>query len=462
MGVSVSKKKKRFRRFLLIYSAVLIALGAVILCVLWRFLKAYEASRPQNVIDAFVASCDDDTWLGHMLPAAAAVDSGFEDGEQIVRSYFDGFCRGNRAAAFEVGASTLGEEPTYRVRAGNAYMCTVTLKKGDPVGFSLNEWEIGSVTSDFSLYGLTAHDVEISAVSPDEVFLNGISVDASYTVRQDALSGENAVVDNAADHAPQVITYRIDGLYGAVRVEDAAGTVYAPGADSDGDTFRFDLTREGTCFAVIVAPVNATVSCNGIELREGESLPVDVSVFEGFESYMAADTGNVRYTLNGLYTVPSVEAVLKDGTKLVPADENGTTVFAYPNDDALQRQQEETVRAFFDAYMGYSAGSGKDYKALRRCLLKGTRFYEYITDSVMGMYWASQTAIDYEYLTFGQFRSHGEDTFTCRVSYKATLTAKSWEETNVSTQESAYDILFIRVQDKKGEKWYVANMAVVK
>ena len=71
------------------------------------------------------------------------------------------------------------------------------------------------------------------------------------------------------------------------------------------------------------------------------------------------------------------------------------------------------------------------------------------------MYWASETQVDYEELSFSDFYPVGEDAFYCTIQYKANFTAQSWYEKYSYGLKNGYEMLFV----KEGRNWYAAEMS---
>ena len=71
------------------------------------------------------------------------------------------------------------------------------------------------------------------------------------------------------------------------------------------------------------------------------------------------------------------------------------------------------------------------------------------------MIWASATQVHYDELTFTDFRSVGEDCFTCTIRYKADFAATAWYQSYTYDLQNAYELAFVR----QGELWYAAAMS---
>ncbi|HPJ76768.1 MAG TPA: hypothetical protein PLS36_08015, partial [Clostridia bacterium] len=55
------KQKKKFIKGLAIYSACFIVVILIGLALFWQYMKSYELSRPENFMNEFVKTVDDNT-----------------------------------------------------------------------------------------------------------------------------------------------------------------------------------------------------------------------------------------------------------------------------------------------------------------------------------------------------------------------------------------------------------------
>ena len=83
------RSQRRWRAFLLIYSVLFLALGAVGCYFLYQYADAYEQSRPELVMDKLMADTGEDQWFdyarsggGGFRAAAGAEREGEAEGQQ--------------------------------------------------------------------------------------------------------------------------------------------------------------------------------------------------------------------------------------------------------------------------------------------------------------------------------------------------------------------------------------------
>jgi len=447
------KKKGHFGRFVLIYTLVFLIIGAVGLGVLYKWLDAYEQSRPQHVMDAFMEGRSEEDWLNTMLSTNPLEVTGFENGEEIVRAYFEASCRGAEFTYREAAGVSEKDAPVFTVKAGAADVCRVTLRPTDSVGFGFNLWTVDKCEAYISPYSLRSATVEIEAPSDETVSLNGVPLTDLYMV-EDNIPCENlGALESRYAEKPYRVRYAVEGLYGDITVTDGSGAVVSP--ESSEGSIVYKLGGEGGYSFTVTAPEGVKVNVCGTELGEGEVVRRDNGILTGLEAWVSADSGAVTYSAEGLYLRPVITATPPEGRSLRQSDaDDGSVIFTYAGEESAKAEYESVVQSYFDTFMSYTSGRDAAFLPLMNATLQGTELYSYIQNSTAAMYWASATTVDYEYLNFEDFIAWTEDCFSCRVSYKAHLTAESWYEVRESDMENVYDMVFIR----QGELWYAAVM----
>lgn len=447
------KKKGRFGRFVLIYTLVFLVIGAVGLGVLYKWLDAYEQSRPQHVMDAFMAEQSEEDWLNTMVDTNTLAVTEFEDGEAIIRAYFDASCRGGKFTYREATGVSEKDTPVFTVKSGAADVCRVTLRPTDSVGFGFNLWAVDKCEAYISPYSLKSATVEIEAPSDEAVALNGVPLTALYMVEDHIPCETLGALESRYAEQPYRVRYAVEGLYGDITVTDSTGAVVSP-ASSEG-SIVYQMGGEGGYSFTVTAPADVKISVCGTELNASEEIRRDNGLLTGLEAWVSAESGAVTYHAEGLYRRPEITATPPEGRSLRQTDtEDGSVIFTYAGDENAKAEYESVVSSYFDTFMTYTSGRDAAFNPLLASTLPNTELYSYIQNSTAAMYWASATTVDYEYLNFEDFISWTPDCFSCRVSYKAHLTAESWYEVRESDMENVYDMVFIR----QAGIWYAAVM----
>lgn len=480
-------KKGIYLRVLLIWCAAILLAGAAGCVVLYRYLDAYEAALPEHVMDALLLNTPPEEWQERVRKGIARDVSEFDDGEAIFSGYAEALLGEGEYAYRRDAQRSEADAPVYTVSLAGLDLCRVTLAP-DPesrLGFGRHYWLVEAVEPCPALGNLTGVTVEIDAPPGEAVYLNGRMIGAEY-ITDDALPCPNApAIEERFSDPARYVRYRVDALYGDVRVTDKTGLEYAPTV-SENDVVRYVLPGSMTYSVTVQAPSDVTVTLCGAELTAEDATLVNAGILKGLESYTGeAAYETYTYAFSGLYTEPAVTARDASGQELAPLlGENGKITFFHVQDENLYTSQRDTVRAFFNAYVNYSADpffgdlsvtkemlddpeeeipdqvaeSMRRYYRLLDRVQWGSELYQYIVNSTDAMVWASHTRVNYNELTFTDFSYVGEDCFVCTVRYQADFAASAWYESYTYDMQNAYEIAFVRAP---WGSWYAAAMAEI-
>ena len=458
-AAALRRSKRRWRGFLAVYAVLFLILGAAGCYILYRYAAAYEASIPERVMDKLMAETTEDQWYAYARQGAELTVSEFEDANELFSEYFNAVLRGKSFTYRKAPGVYSDDAPAYTVRAGGKDLCLVTLAPigHNAAGFGRQLWQLGSIKPAFAMGELESVAVEIDAPAGDPVYINGIPVGEKYRIGEVPCPGLTELESRFAVQ-PHFDRYRVDAMYGAITVTDKTGTALAPERDETAGTVRYTAPEDQFYSVTVRAPESVRVAIGGAELTAGEAVKTDLGITAGLEAYTGGRTDRqLTWHYEGLYTLPEVTAVSPEGAALSPlVNEKGELIYFLPQDEALKAEVEPRVREFFEKYINYSgkAYNEASYYALLGCILPGTELYSYVHDSVAAMIWASATRVHYDELTFADFRSVGEDCFTCTIRYKADVAATAWYQSYTYDLQNAYEMAFVRVDGV----WYAAAM----
>ena len=130
------KRKSYYLRALIIYIVVLALILGAALFVLNRFLIAYEATRPDNSVEAYMSERGREHWLGGLQEL---IDMGFSEFTLSTATPAD-FGIDEEGSITWRSAGGDDSVKYYDVRMGNAKICTLTLTPGEEVGFGMSRW----------------------------------------------------------------------------------------------------------------------------------------------------------------------------------------------------------------------------------------------------------------------------------------------------------------------------------
>ena len=454
------KRRSRWRRFLLIYAAVFLLLGAAGCFVLWRYAGAWELSRPERAMDALMEETDPAMWKIFARDGAELDTGGPEDGEALFDAFFERAVSGAGLSYRKTPGVWTEDAPVYTVRGGGADLCTVRLEPAGRAGFGRTVWQAGAIRSCFRLADLQSVPVFIEAPQGETVFVNGEALPETYLTGETAVPPGLTALESRVDAPPAYARWRVEAMYGEVSVTDRDGRVLSPEILEDG-SLRYVLPPERLYALSVTAPEGARVFFGGAELDAAGAEVFDDPLLAGLEEWAGTPLPRlVRWKLEGLYALHGLRAVGADGAELDAVKLGDGAVRFFPaGDEALQAELEGRVHDFFDWYFAY-AGSAYNvytYNALLNAILPESELYAYVRDSAEGMVWASATEIDYDELRIDHFRPLGENAFTCTLYCRASLTSTSWYETHSYELESSYELAFVL----RGWTWYAAAMSVL-
>ena len=440
-------RRSGFARALILYALVLVVACVAVLAVLWKYLEAYEFTRPENVMAQFEQMADEQYWETAVTSSFAVTPSEFETQSALVDELCLSLLRDGEMSYVKDEAYT-DAAPVYLVSVNGVELCRVYMspQAGGEAGFGLQYMSINKVELLAGFIAPEARTISITAPVGATVTVNGIAVSENYL---SAEAPDTSYLPELEKDATELLCrYDIANIYGTVEIAATAEngeTLEAQTMDENGAVFSLP---EGELSYTIYAPAGATVSVNGVELDEsyktGES--VTLSIFEGLESYGTAPEMEA-WEVSGLHRTPELTATDESGTELsAPYLQDGAYVFQPAADEELASSQQQYAETFFDLYSAFAAN--KDEKI-------DTNYYNILPymygGTPLGTRLASEyssrlpsggvAAEDYDKVEVTGFVPYGDNLYTCTVLlYNDDVLAGSCE------------IAFI----KASGKWYAA------
>ena len=450
----VPKRKRqlsKFSRFLIIYSAVFLVFIAVGLGFFWKYIAAYELSRPDNEMEVLTL---DNASSTDLLKAAFSV-SEFENKDKVFEEISGEYLQGQDYTFRKMPGEYSDDTPTYIFRSGTTDLFEIDLtpRSGETAGFGFQLWEVSAVTL---LEGNT-RTLTIEAPDDTSVSVNGIALADSYItdnhVEYEDLSEQEERFNVDVD-AYRVL-YTINGIYdeATVTATDAKGTELTA-EKADGSNFVYDATRYS---AKVTGPSDAVITINGVELSDADTVAAifPTELFSGLEKYATAVPNLVTYEVEGLFTEPKITAKDASGKELtINESADGGIAVGFSKSDELNQSQTQLVTDLVKAYVSFSTNEGEtatsNFSRLSKYLLTNTDTYKRTKNAIEGMSWVTGGTIEYRELTVADFLSCGDNCFVCRVSLGITVKADG----KVRNTDSVYTIVFVR----SGGNWLVGNM----
>lgn len=350
-------RRSGFARALILYTVVLVVAAVAVMAVLWKYLEAYEFTRPENVMSQFEQMADEQYWETAITSSFAVTPSEFETKSQLEDELCLSLLRDGKMTYVKDEAYT-DAAPVYLVSVNGVELCRVYMspQAGGEAGFGLQYMSINKVELLADFIAPKARSITITAPVGATVTVNGIAVSENYL--SDAAPDTSYLPELEQNATDLLCCYEIANIYGTVEIAGTAAngdTLVAEKSDENGAVFALP---EGELSYTIYAPAGATVSVNGVELDEnykktGED--TTLNLFEGLENYGAAPEIEA-WEVGGLHQTPEITAADESGTALsAPYLQDGVYVFQPAEDEELAASQQQYAETFYNLYAAFEA-----------------------------------------------------------------------------------------------------------
>ena len=350
-------RRSGFARALILYTVVLVVAAVAVMAVLWKYLEAYEFTRPENVMSQFEQMADEQYWETAITSSFAVTPSEFETKSQLEDELCLSLLRDGKMTYVKDEAYT-DAAPVYLVSVNGVELCRVYMspQAGGEAGFGLQYMSINRVELLADFIAPKARSITITAPVGATVTVNGIAVSENYL--SDAAPDTSYLPELEQNASDLLCCYEIANIYGTVEIAGTAAngdTLVAEKSDENGAVFALP---EGELSYTIYAPAGATVSVNGVELDEnykktGED--TTLNLFEGLENYGAAPEMEA-WEVGGLHQTPEITAADESGTALsAPYLQDGVYVFQPAADEELAASQQQYAETFYNLYAAFEA-----------------------------------------------------------------------------------------------------------
>lgn len=378
-------RRSGFARALILYTVVLVVAAVAVMAVLWKYLEAYEFTRPENVMSQFEQMADEQYWETAITSSFAVTPSEFETKSQLEDELCLSLLRDGKMTYVKDEVYT-DAAPVYLVSVNGVELCRVYMspQAGGEAGFGLQYMSINKVELLADFIAPKARSLTITAPVGATVTVNGIAVSENYL--SDAAPDTSYLPELEQNAADLLCCYEIPVIYGTVEIaatDENGQTLEAAEMDENGAVFSLP---QGDVSVTIYAPAGATVSVNGVELSDdyksltyttdnmtitapssayvvsdgedldaGDADDVTLSLFEGLESYGTAPE-MVAWRVGALHKTPEITAADESGTALsAPYLQDGVYVFQPAADEELAASQQQYAETFYNLYAAFEA-----------------------------------------------------------------------------------------------------------
>jgi len=451
--ISSGRKRRlsRFSRFLLIYAAVFLVIIAIGLTFFWKYIAAYEISRPENTMDELMPLMSENDGTDSLKKYFEV--SEFEDKDAVISKIYSTYLQDQSCTYRKMPGEYADDSPVYMIRSGTTDLFKVNLapKGENAAGYGFQLWEVSAI----ALLKDNARTLTIEAPPTSAVSINGKAVSKDY-ITDNQVEYENlSKFEGELKDGVYRVLYSIDGIYDEVSVtvvDEQGSELTAETAESN--KFVYGSNRLSV---KVAAPADAVITINGIELSE-EDVPqalVSPELLKGLEKYSGSAPAFVIYEVNGLLKTPEIAAKDASGQELVSRKGlDGEVIFGLPDNENLIKEHTQLITDFIKTYVSFSTNEGdnasENFSRLSKRLLPNTETYKRIKNSIEGISWVTDGAIEYRKLAIDDIILCGKDCFVCRVSLGITVTADG----NVRDNDSIYTLVFVR----SSGVWLVGNM----
>ena len=456
----MAKKRRRdhWGRFLLIWAIVLLLLGAAGCFLLYQYLDIYEVTRPEIVMDEFIAQTDADTLLQQALADVRLDVTEFEDQQALYSAYLDAIDT-SLPLTYRPDLSSSGEmQHVYIVRSGAQNLCSVVLRPdGSSPGFGRYYWKVNEVYSAPITQTLPSVTITVDAVFGEQVLLNGKPLTDRYITEQNIAIASLSPYEAQRSVIPHFVRYTVGPLYREVRVTGPDGRDLPPD-EEDGNTIRYTASSGERSYSIF-APEDVSIRVNEIHLDPETAVEKTTGVLSGLDIYLGGQGyQTTSYQIDGLYLEPEVKAHLGT-TELSPLWTSESSVyFFHPNNTELQERFTPLAEQFFTAYIRYTSAHYDDtlFWNLISKVLPGTYLHNYLSTTRDTMLWAGNSTDD-RTLTFDHFSAVGDNCFVCTVAFDVDRTSQYWNEQVSMNQSGIYELAFVN----EAGTWYAAGMNLI-
>jgi len=206
-----TKKRKgsKFKKFLIIYSAVLMAICIIVWIVLYNFIGDYEEGRPFTAMDTLVNRFSADN-VESLLNESGVTINEFESNEMVA-----GYLKeklSNESVSYKKKAREYSEEtPVYIIYAGETPIAKVSLEKDGTNFFGFNKWKLGQLSFDDFADKTTNNAITIHVPKGSKVTINGVEVSDAYIKENDVAFDPCMHISDFVQQ-PFKTTYEVSGL----------------------------------------------------------------------------------------------------------------------------------------------------------------------------------------------------------------------------------------------------------
>lgn len=221
---------RKFVKGMVIYAVVFLTIAAFGLSYFWKFIEAYELSRPKNTVNQYMDQLTAERMCSGSDDLYGQIDQNLQDREQFDRVIRDSLAENLTCA--KKGSESTEDRQVYVIRSGQQVVGQFAITAGEEDRFGFRTWRVSDESFDFS--HLMEEPADITVAADYRVSANGVLLDSSYITAQEI---HYPALEEFYDDfdLPQLVTYTAGSVLGPVRldVSDANGNAVILGEDTD-------------------------------------------------------------------------------------------------------------------------------------------------------------------------------------------------------------------------------------
>ena len=215
-------KKKgltKFKKFLIIYSAILLVILVAGLIIFGSFMRSLEKSQP-SVIASEIAETFSSGGASNYLTDNSDMISCFGEPTDLITQTADKANAAEQISYIE-NKDYRADAPSYNITADGATIAKVTLEKAGSGSFGLSKWKLASI--DIAEY-VDTESFEFLAPEGATITINGVELDDKYLTGEEGIPEQLKIASKYVT-IPSYKTYKVAGIAGTpdISVKDANG-----------------------------------------------------------------------------------------------------------------------------------------------------------------------------------------------------------------------------------------------
>lgn len=233
----------RFFLGMVIYAVVFLTLMVGGLYVFWDFMESYEASRPKNTMDAYIAQLTAGEMVKNADDFLAELDGSLHSREDVTQIVSESLT--DKLSYAKKSSESTENRQVYVLRCGSRVIGQVDILAGEPDRYGSRIWRVNQ--SQFRFPHLVGDPVSLTVPEGFSVCFNGHVLDDGY------ITGKNIPYPVFADFAgeyemPTMVTYTVDRYLGQheFSVTDPSGAEVALAEEMDWGSIAMGCTEEET------------------------------------------------------------------------------------------------------------------------------------------------------------------------------------------------------------------------